>query len=71
MKKGFKEMTRFEKDLRDALNGNEREVLERRMAEIKALTKKGKACRNSFRMKCIAQDVARLTKEYNLIDSHF
>ncbi len=64
-------MTRFEKDLRDALEGNEIEVLSRRRTEIERLTKEGKGCKNSFRRQCIAQEVARLTKEYNEIDSHF
>lgn len=47
-------MTRFERDLKDAKNGNEIEVLARRKAEIEKLTAEGKACRNCFRMKCIA-----------------
>ena len=64
-------MTRFEKDLQSALAGNEIEVLERRRAEIKQLIKEGKACRNGFRTQCIAQEVARLTREYNEIASYF
>ena len=64
-------MTRFEKDMKDALEGNEIEVLKRRKAEIERLTREGKACRNGFRMQCIAQEVARLTREYNEIDSLF
>ena len=65
------EMTRFEKDLQAALNGSEIEVLERRKAEIKKLPAEGKACKNSFRRTCIAQEVARLTKEYNEISEQF
>lgn len=64
-------MTRFEKDLRDTLEGNEIDVLSRRKTEIERLTKEGKSCKNSFRRQCIAQEVARLTREYNEIDSHF
>jgi uncharacterized small protein (DUF1192 family) len=64
-------MTRFERDLKDAKNGNEIEVLARRKAEIEKLTAEDKACRNCFRMKCIAQEVARLKAEYNKIDSLF
>lgn len=64
-------MTRFEKDLRDALEGNEIEVLSRRKAEIERLTKEGKSCKNSFRRQCIAQDVVRLTRQYNEIESRF
>ena len=66
-----KKMTRFEKDLKEALEGNEIEVLSRRKAEIKRLTKEGKSCKNAFRRQCIAQEVVRLTREYNKIDSHF
>lgn len=64
-------MTRFERDLKDAKSGNEIEVLARRKAEIEKLIAEGKACRNGFRMKCIAQEVARLKAEYNKIDSLF
>ena len=64
-------MTRFEKDLKDALEGNEIKVLTRRKAEIKKLTAEGKTCKNSFRRTCIAQEVARLTREYNAISEKF
>lgn len=64
-------MTRFERDINDAKEGNEIEVLTRRKAEIEKLTAEGKACRNRFRIKCIAQEVARLKAEYNKIESLF
>lgn len=64
-------MTRFEKDLKDALEGNGIEVLTRRKEEIGRLVREGKSCRNGFRMTCIAQEVARLKAEYEEIDSHF
>ena len=64
-------MTRFERDYRDALNGNEIEVLRRRKAEIDKLTAEGKACKNAFRRTCIAQEVAKLTAEYKLISENF
>ncbi len=64
-------MTRFEKDLKDALAGNEIEILTRRKAEIDNLTAEGKACKNAFRRACIAQEVARLTREYNAISENF
>ena len=64
-------MTRFERDINDAKEGNEIEVLTRRKAEIEELTAEGKACRNGFRIKCIAQEVARLKAEYNKIESLF
>lgn len=61
-------MTRFEKDLNEALNGNATPILMQRKAEIERLTAEGKACRNGFRRQCIAQEVFRLTAEYNTID---
>jgi len=64
-------MTRFERDLRDALEGNEIAVLTRRKAEIERLTEEGKRCKNGFRRQSIAQEVVRLKREYNEIDCHF
>ena len=64
-------MTRFERDLKEALDGNEIEVLKRRKAEIEKLTAKGKACKNDFRRTCIAQEVVRLTAEYKRISENF
>ena len=64
-------MTRFEKDMTEALNGNEIEVLKRRKAELERLTAEGKSCKNGFRRQCIAQEVTRLTAEYNEISSRF
>lgn len=64
-------MTRFEKDMKDALEGNEIEVLKRRKAEIERLTVEGKGCKNSFRRECIAQEVVKLTAEYNAISELF
>ena len=61
-------MTRYEKDMQEALNGNAMEVLKSRKAELERLTKEGKACKNSFRRQCIAQEVVRLQREYNAID---
>ncbi len=64
-------MTRFEKDLKDALEGNEIEVLTKRKAELDRLEREGKACRNTFRRQCIAQDFYRLKKEYEQIEERF
>ena len=64
-------MTRFEKDLHEALNGNDIEVLTRRKAELERLTAEGKGCKNGFRRQCIAQEIARLTAEYNEISNRF
>ena len=64
-------MTRFEKDLNEAMNGNEIEVLKRRKAELARLTAEGKSCKNGFQRQCIAQEVARLTAEYRELDRRF
>ena len=61
-------MTRFEKDMQEALSGNATEILKSRKAELERLTREGKSCRNSFRRQCIAQEVVRLQHEYNAID---
>jgi len=62
-------MTRFEKDMLEALYGNATEVLKRRKAELEKLTAEGRGCKNSFRRQCIAQKVVRLAEEYDYIDS--
>ena len=64
-------MTRFERDLKAAKEGNEIEVITRRKAEIAKLTKEGKACKNAFCRQCIAQEVAKLQNELNQIDKLF
>ena len=48
-------MTRFEKDMSEALNGNEIEVLKYRKAELERLTAEGKGCKNGFHRQCIAR----------------
>ncbi len=64
-------MTTFDKDLREALDGNEIEVLKRRKAEIEKLTAEGRACKNGFRRMCIAQELAKRTEEYKKISEQF
>ena len=64
-------MTRFERALKEALEGNEIEVLKRRKAEIEKLTAEGKACKNGFRRTSIAQEVVRLPAEYKRISENF
>lgn len=64
-------MTTLEKDMREALEGNEKEVLLRRKAEIKRLTLEGKGCKNGFRRQCIAQQVVKLEAEYRQISDMF
>ena len=61
-------MTRFERDKKEILEGNAVEVLKSRKAELERLEKEGRCCKNSFRRTCIAQELARLTKEYNKLD---
>lgn len=61
-------MTRFERDAKEILEGNAIEVLKSRKAEIERLEREGRSCKNSFRRTCIAQELARLTKEYNKLD---
>ena len=62
-------MTRFERDMKAALEGNGIEVLTKRKAELDRLYKEGKTCRNRFRMQCIAQEYSRLRAEYDEIDA--
>lgn len=64
-------MTRFERDRKEIEEGNGIEVMKRRKAEIEALEKEGRCCRNSYRRTCIAQEIARLTKEYRRLDEFF
>ena len=64
-------MTRFERDLKDAREGNGTEALTKRKAELDRLWKEGKACKNGFRKQCIAQEYTRLKAEYDKIDALF
>lgn len=64
-------MTRFERDYKDAKEGNGIGVITRRRAELEKLTREGKNCKNGFRRTCIAQDVVRLKKELSKIEELF
>lgn len=64
-------MTRFERDLKDAQEGNEIEVMERRKAEIEKLEKAGRCEKNGFKRTCIAQELTRLKAEYSKLDELF
>lgn len=64
-------MTKFERDYRDAQAGNEIEVLRRRKAEIEKLEAEGRACKNGFRMQCIAQELTKRKAEYRKISELF
>lgn len=64
-------MNRFERDLFESLDGNEREVLERRKKELDRICSEGRASKNGFRRQCLAQEYNRLKAEYDYIDSQF
>lgn len=64
-------MTRFERDLKDAQEGNEIEVMKRRKAEIEKLEKAGRCEKNGFKRTCIAQELTRLKAEYSKLDGLF
>ncbi|MFD1403741.1 hypothetical protein [Robinsoniella peoriensis] len=64
-------MTKFERDYRDAQEGNGIEVITRRHAELKRLTAEGKVSRNRFKTQCIAQEVVRLRDELEKIEGLF
>ena len=54
-------MNRFERDLLEALDGNEKEVLERRKKELDRIYSEGKACKNGYRRQCLAQEYKKKT----------
>lgn len=61
-------MTTFEKDCN--LSADELSVVLRsRKAELVKLEREGRCCRNSFRRTCIAQEYAKLCREYAVLDS--
>ena len=68
---GDTKKTRFERDYKDAEEGNGIEVITKRRAEIEKLIHEGKSCKNSFRRTCIAQDVVRFKTELEKIEELF
>ena len=62
-------MTRLESRMRDALDGNEREVLERYNREIAAQRDRKNHSRNAFIRQCCDQQIERLTREKNQIEA--
>ncbi len=66
-----KELTRFERDLKDALEGNEIEVLTKRKREIDRLETELRCTKNGFRRQCLTQEITRLKREYNEISDKF
>lgn len=64
-------MTTFERDYKDAKEGNGIEVLKRRQEELKRLEKELRNCRNGFRAQCILQEIEKKKEEYRKIDDLF
>ena len=56
-------MTRLERRMRDAIEGNEREVLEKYNREIAAERNRKAHSRNAFVRQCCDQAIERLTRE--------
>ena len=61
-------MTRLERRMREALQGNEREVLERYNTEIAAEKSRKAQTRNAFDRQCCDQQIERLSAEKRLIE---
>ena len=62
-------MTRLERRMRDALEGNEREVLEKYNREIAAERDRKAHSRNTFVRQCCDQAIERLTREKREIEA--
>ena len=62
-------MTRLERRMRDALEGNEREVLEHYNAEIAAERNRKAQSHNAFIRQCCDQQIERLLTEKQQIEA--
>ena len=62
-------MTRLETRMRDALEGNEREVLEKYNREIARERERRSHSRNAFVRQCCDQQIERLTREKREIEA--
>ena len=62
-------MTRLETRMRDALDGNEREVLEKYNREITQERDRKAHSRNAFVRQCCDQAIERLTREKREIEA--
>lgn len=62
-------MTKFERDMIEALEGNAREVIERRRAELKEIERQGRSCKNGFRRQCLAQEYVARKVELDEIEA--
>lgn len=64
-------MTLFERDYKEALEGDEKEVITRRRKELQQLEHDFKFCKNGFRRQCIKQEYDRKKAELDKIDALF
>ena len=62
-------MTRLERKMRDALEGNEREVLQHYNAEIAAERNRKAQSHNAFVRQCCDQQIERLLAEKQQIEA--
>ena len=62
-------MTRLERRMQEAREGNEREVLEKYNREIARERERRNHSRNAFVRQCCDQQIARLTQEKNQIEA--
>lgn len=62
-------MTRLERRMRDALEGNEREVLEKYNKEIAAERTRKVHSHNAFVRQCCDQQISRLQQEKQQIEA--
>ena len=62
-------MTRLERRMQDALEGNEREVMEKYNREIAAERDRKAHSRNAFIRQCCDQQISRLQQEKGLIEA--
>ena len=62
-------MTRLETRMRDAIEGNEREVLEKYNREIAAERNRKAHSRNAFVRQCCDQQISRLQQEKRQIEA--
>ena len=62
-------MTRLECRMRDALEGNEREVLKKYNSEIAAEQERKRLSRNAFTRQCCDQQIERLQAEKRKIEA--
>lgn len=64
-------LSRFEKDYKDAQEGNGIEVLTKRKKELEDLDRELRRTTNTFRAKCLVQEIQKKRREYQEIDSLF